>query len=150
MATAVGDAPQLLVVLVDERARVVVDVADRDATQAVGVAQPAVAGPGQDGVHGRARDARVRGPIRCGPQRRSTRAAGSPRPLGRGQPRRVVRPGGAVLEPGPALGSIPGHPLVGRRPADAWASAALATDQPSTSTRVTRSCRPKTLRRAVR
>jgi hypothetical protein len=40
VAAAVGDPPQLLVVLVDERARVIMDVADRDTGQPVGIAQP--------------------------------------------------------------------------------------------------------------
>jgi len=55
VATAVGDPSELLVVLVDERARVVVHVADGHARQSIGIAQAAVSRPGQDRVHGRAR-----------------------------------------------------------------------------------------------
>ena len=67
-----GDAAELLVVLVDERAWMIVDVADRHAGEAVGIAQSGIAGPGEDGVHGRAgmaeqRSEAVWAPAPCSP-----------------------------------------------------------------------------------
>src|SRR6267143_1119974 len=50
VAAAIGDPAKLLVVLVDERSRVIVDVAHRDARQPIGISQPGVAGPGEHGV----------------------------------------------------------------------------------------------------
>ena len=114
-----GDPAELLVVLVDERARVVVDVADRHPRQPIGVAQPAVPGPGEDGVHGRSR---VSGQ---GCQAMWTPAPVDPRPedrrdlVGWRQARRAVRSGGPILEARPALGPVSGDPLVRGRPADA-------------------------------
>ncbi len=150
VAAAVGDPAELLVVLVDERARVVVDVADRHARQAIGVAQPGVAGPGEDGIHGRAGLAEQRAEPMRAPAPFDPAAEDRLDDLGPGQPGRAVGSRAAVLETGPALGPIPTDPLVGGRRLTPWASAALATGQPSSSIRVTRSCRPKTLRRAVR
>ena len=53
-ATAVGHPTELLVVLVDERARMAGHVADRGAGHPIGVAQAVEAGPAEDAVDGRA------------------------------------------------------------------------------------------------
>jgi hypothetical protein len=113
MATTAGDPAELLVVLVDERARVVVDVADGHPTEAIGIAQPAVARPGEHGIDGRARLAQQR-----------AKAVRTPAPfhpggedrlydLGSGQPGRAAGSRAAVLETGPALAPIAPEPLVG-------------------------------------
>ena len=106
MPAAVGDAPELLVVLVNERTRMVMDVADGDARQAIGIPQPGVAGPPQDGVDGRAGMPGQRAdPVRY-PASLDPRAENGFDPVRRGDPRRAVRAGAAILEPGPALGDI--------------------------------------------
>jgi hypothetical protein len=121
MPTAVGDPAELLVVLVDERARVVVDVADRHAGQPVGIAQPAVAGAGEDRIHGRARMTgqraqAVRAPAPLDPGPQDLRDL-----VGRRLAGRTMRPRAGVLEPEPAFGPISGRPtcgpLSGSRPA---------------------------------
>jgi hypothetical protein len=130
VAAPVGDASELLVVLVDERARVIVDVADGDPAETVGVPQSAVAGPGKDRIHGRAR---VTG--------QGSEAVGTPASVDPGtedrrdlvgwrQSGRAVRPGAAVLESRPAFRSIAGDPLVGGRPADALGLGSLG-DRPA-------------------
>lgn len=49
-AAAIGDAPKLLVILMDERSRMAGDVADRRRRHSVGIAQSAEAAPDRDPV----------------------------------------------------------------------------------------------------
>ena len=91
------------------------------------------------------------GPRRCGPQRRSTLA------------RRIASMTSGQVDRGERRGrevrsASPDQPSSRYRRSHLWAvvrltpcaSAALAAGQPSSSIRDTRSCRPETLRRAVR
>ena len=142
-----GIRPELLVVLVEQGARVAGDVADRRRGHPVGVAQAAEAAPARGpGARSRAA-ARAAGPGGRG------RTATPPGPRGsRPRPRRAVRRGercGRELRsrrPGLALGPVPAHPLVRGRPADARAARRRAPPaSPGLSTRLTRSCRLKTL-----
>ena len=118
MSPADRDPPELLVVLVDERARVVVDVADRDTTEAIGIAQARVARSGEDRIHGRGgqperRSDAVRTPASLDPQAQDRRD----RPRRR-DPGLAMRSARAILEARPALDPIAGHPLVGGLPTD--------------------------------
>ena len=106
MPAAVGDAPELLVVLVDELAGTLAHVAHRHPRGPVGVAEPAEAVAGQHRVHGRAGMPGQRAdPVRY-PASLDPRAENGFDPVRRGDPRRAVRAGAAILEPGPALGDI--------------------------------------------
>ena len=110
--------PELLVVLVEQGARVAGDVADRRRGHPVGVAQPAETAADQDPVDRRGR-----------PPEQRPEAIGAVSPVGAGredlglggraQPaRRAVRPGGPVEEARLALGAVSPDPLVRGRPAD--------------------------------
>jgi hypothetical protein len=119
MAAAVRDPAELLVVLVDKRSRVVMDIADGDARQAVGVAQPRVARAGEHGIDRRAGLAEER------PQAMRTPASHHPgrqdrlHDLGPGQPWRAAGSRAAILEAGPALGSAAAFAATAGRPIDA-------------------------------
>jgi hypothetical protein len=117
-AAAVRHPAELLVVLVDEGARVAGDVADRSRGHPVGVAQAVEAGPPEDAVDRRAGMTGQRGqpgravppPGACPEDRRGH--------LVRRAAWRTVRPRAAVLEPGQAIGPIAADPFVRRRSAD--------------------------------
>ncbi len=118
MAAARGDATELLVVLVDERARVVVDVADRHAARSVGVAQPTHPGPAEDLADRRAR--------MTGQRRQAVWPVSPADPgaddeidlLGRQRARRPMRSRAVIEEAVLALIPIAANPLVRGRPAD--------------------------------
>ena len=120
MPAAVWDPTQLLVVLVDEGARVTDLIAtDGQPGRPIDVRQarrPAAAKHGADG--------------RGGMTQQRAKAVRSPAPglpggedpldlVGRCGPRRAVRPGAPVSEAGGTFESIPPDPLVARRAADA-------------------------------
>jgi hypothetical protein len=112
MTAAGRDPAELLVVLVDEAPRVIVDIADRHARQAIGVPQPGVARAGEDGVHGRRGETQRRPDPVWSPAPVDSQTEDLLDDVRWGQPRLNMRPAAPVLEPGPALGSIPAHPLV--------------------------------------
>ena len=151
VAAADRDPAELLVVLVDERARVLPDVADRGRPTG-GRRRAAGSSRSARGPHTRSMG---RGPAadRSGavPSAAPTRA------------RRIASTVSGAGDPGQPMGSAvrssrPHQPsadiavthLWAVCAADALRSAAFAIDQPSSSTRLTRSWRPNTLSRAVR
>ena len=112
------DPAELLVVLMDERPGMVVDVADRDARRPVAVAQAAEAGPHQDLADGRARVAGERrqavwpvAPADSGPEDRCDG-------LGRQRAGRMMGPRAPIEQAILAFGLKPPQPFVRRRPTD--------------------------------
>jgi len=137
-ATAVGDPALLLVVLVDERARVAGDIADRGGRHPVGVAQPAEAAPGEDPVDRRRR-----------PPEQWAEAIGAVSPARPGgedlglcrrvqATRRAPRSGCSIGQPGRSFGAVAADPLVRGARLIPSCSATWAAGQPA-STRAIRS-----------
>jgi hypothetical protein len=113
VTAAVGDPPKLLDVHVEQLARSLADVADGDAGWTIAIGQAGQAVARQDVADGRAWHADDRGQamrtdaeLVAGQQDRID--------LGLRQgPRRMVRPRRAVLEAGPALGTVAADPFPG-------------------------------------
>src|SRR5262249_37459021 len=103
MTASSRDPTELLVILVDERPRGVVDVADRDAAQAIGIAQAAVTGPRKDGVDRRGGDAQERPDAVRSPAALHPRAKDRLHQVRSGGTWRAMRSRTAILEAGPAL-----------------------------------------------
>jgi hypothetical protein len=120
MTTTVGDPAELLVVLVQERARVaLLEAPDRQPGRAIEIDEARHAGPPQDCPNGRRRVTEQR-PQSVGPP--APPAAGIEHALDLGcrrHPRRAMRSRRAIDEAGIAFGPVPAHPLVAGRPTDA-------------------------------
>jgi hypothetical protein len=108
VATTLGDASERLVVLVDEGTRMVVDIADRDTRPSVSVPQAAEPVAGEDGGDRGAGMPEERADPMRPPSPLDPRGQDGLDLLGRGPAWRVMGPRAAILEPGPALGPIPG------------------------------------------
>jgi hypothetical protein len=116
--TTVRYASELLVVLVDESARMAGDISDGGGCHPVGIKQTVEAPADQDAVNGRARSAEQWtepiGSIAC--------ARSDGQDLGfrslREPARRTLRPRRSVEQTCPALGPVPAHPLVAGGSAD--------------------------------